>query len=163
MLSAFLLILLFLNGGDGYSMFCSNKYCEFKVGSPRSKLVLVAPHSGHLRPSSMPDRRQGCKVNGTCLYRHNCTGNSWVSWGWSCWVTTVNDINTNGLINAIADSYHNLTGMRPHVVVNYLDRQKVDMNRERAKATFHHPAAVLAHREFYRFIKIAKKHDRSSR
>merc|ERR1719494_161521 len=30
------------------------------------------------------------------------------------------------------------------------------MNRERAKATFHHPVAVRAYREFYRFIRWAK-------
>ena len=35
-------------------------------------LIITTPHGGHLKPSSIPDREDGCFVNGACVFEHGC-------------------------------------------------------------------------------------------
>ena len=130
-------------------------YCEYRFGSLDTKLVLVAPHAGYLIPTSFPDRRDGCLVNGTCIYhyKYHCETTNHSR---PCKVDIKNDFLTKRLTNALAEAIYNITNLQPHVIINYLGRIKVDMNRPLNIATFHHPSAVLAYREFHRYIALAK-------
>ena len=66
-------------------------------------LVISMPHGGYLIPSEFPDRTQG---------------------------TTVNDGVTQELGREVADAIEALVGERPFVVINRLDRLKLDPNRD---------------------------------
>ena len=35
-------------------------------------LIITTPHGGHMKPSSIPDREDGCFVNGACVFEHGC-------------------------------------------------------------------------------------------
>ena len=82
-------------------------------------LVLIAPHGGLLSPSALPDR--------------DCSG-----------CVTGNDLNTQELARAIADTFATRTGRRPHLIANLLHRRKFDGNRELTEATDGNTAALGA-------------------
>ncbi len=82
-------------------------------------LVLIAPHGGLLSPSALPNRScPGCVV--------------------------ANDLNTQELARAIADTFATRTGRRPHLIANLLHRRKFDGNRDLTEATDGNTAALGA-------------------
>ena len=74
---------------------------EYQPGS--MPLILSMPHGGYLLPDELPDRTQG---------------------------TTVNDGVTQELGREVADAIEARTGKRPYLIINRLDRVKLDPNRE---------------------------------
>lgn len=67
-------------------------------------IILSAPHGGYLRPSNIKDR--------------TCAG-----------CTTITDAYTLELTDELSRALFELTGKRPYVVINLLDRIKLDANR----------------------------------
>lgn len=106
-----------------------NDYVEYRVGN--MPLVISIPHGGYLTPAELPDR-----ICPDCV--------------------VVNDAYTIELGTAVADSIHALTGCYPHVIINHLDRVKLDANRNLADAALGHPGAEQAWYDFHGFIEQAK-------
>ena len=106
-----------------------NDYIEYRVGN--MPIVLSIPHGGYLTPPELPDRQ--------CA---DCV--------------TVTDAYTIELGTALADSLHAQTGCYPHVIINHLDRIKLDANRNLANAALGNPGAEQAWYDFHGFIEQAK-------
>jgi len=104
-------------------------WIEYQPGS--APLVLIAPHGGTLSPASLPDR--------------TCAG-----------CETSNDLNTQELARAIADSFAARTGRRPHLAVNRLHRRKFDGNREVVEATGGTAALDRPWRYLHAYVDSAK-------
>ncbi|MES2524726.1 MAG: hypothetical protein V4617_18665 [Gemmatimonadota bacterium] len=85
-----------------------NSWLEYVPGD--APLIIIAPHGGALLPQELPDRV--------------CTG-----------CVTVTDLNTQELSRAIIEAFVRRTGVRPHLVVNRLNRRKFDGNRDLVEAT----------------------------
>jgi hypothetical protein len=111
----------------GASYFGRNRYIEYVAGD--LPLVLSVPHEGDLLPAEIPDRQQAVTVADT----------------WSIEYTL-----------AVADVIYQLTGRHPHVVVNHLQRVKLDANRDLAYGAQDSPAAQQAWHEFHDFLDAAE-------
>ena len=73
-----------------------------------------------------------------------------------CDATTATDLYTMELTNKIREELFALTGEYPTVVINLLDRSKLDANRDIDEATFGDPTAEEAWYEFHACIDNAK-------
>lgn len=113
----------------GQIYYDSTGYIAYKAGN--LPLVLSAPHGGHLKPSSLPNR--------------NCTG-----------CTYVKDAYTQEVAEGLYKALVKQTGCYPHVVINLLHREKLDANRNIGPAADGHPVAEKAWRAYHRFIDSAK-------
>jgi len=110
----------------GRSYVSDSGYIEYIAGD--APLIISAPHGGLLEPSHIPDRSG----------------------------VVAHDSHTLELARLIADAYFQLTGKRPHVVINLLHRKKLDANRDLIEAAEGHPDAQKAWREFHAAIEEAK-------
>jgi N-formylglutamate amidohydrolase len=95
----------------------SQDYVRIEPG--QLPIILSAPHGGYLVPIDIKDR--------------TCAG-----------CTTIADAFTLELTDEISRALFDLTGKRPHVVINLLDRIKLDANREIAEAADGDPKAEAA-------------------
>jgi hypothetical protein len=111
----------------GTSYFGRNGYIEYIAGD--LPLVISVPHGGDLRPDEIPDREQAVTVADT----------------WSI-----------DYALAVADVIYQLTGHRAHVVINHLQRVKLDANRDLAYGAQDSPEAQQAWHEFHEFIDLAE-------
>lgn len=59
----------------------------------------------------------------------------------SCWAALGKDRNTVTLTRYVSDAVYNMTGKRPHVIINTLHRTKLDANRLKNRAAFDDPIA----------------------
>lgn len=120
------LLLLWVLAPVHAAQFGTDRFVEYRPGE--LPLVLTSPHGGNLTPDSIPDRKAG---------------------------VTTKDMFTQELTLAISDALHAATGRRPHVILSYLHRRKLDPNREIKEAAAGQPAAERAWREFHDFIRAA--------
>ncbi|NNK64052.1 MAG: hypothetical protein HKO98_12700 [Gemmatimonadetes bacterium] len=104
-----------------------NNYIEYRAGT--LPIVVSAPHGGTLLPDEIPDRTAG---------------------------VTVRDRNTELLAEAVAAALEARLGGRPHLVVSYLHRRKLDPNREIGEAAGGDPRAEHAWWEFQNLIEHAQ-------
>jgi len=111
----------------GTSYFGRNQYIEYIAGD--LPLVISVPHGGDLLPAEIPDREQAVTVADT----------------WSIEYTL-----------AVADAIHQLTGRYPHIVINHIQRVKLDANRDMPYGAQDSPAAQQAWREFHDFLDMAE-------
>ncbi len=107
----------------------SKNYVKYIAGDAESPIILSSPHDGTLDPDEIPDRNQG---------------------------TSVRDIYASDLTLKIADSIKQLTGLRPHVIINDLKRIKLEPNRSLTDAQLTNEIAVKAYNEYHGFIQIAQ-------
>lgn len=118
----------------GQSYFGRNGYIEYVAGN--TPVILSAPHGGALEPSEIPDRTSGA-----------CGGSA----------TTTTDLNTIDLTLRVRDAFVQRFGTYPHVILNHLDRSKLDANRTLAEGACGDPEAEIAWNEFQDFIDVAKQ------
>ncbi|CAH1800052.1 unnamed protein product [Owenia fusiformis] len=130
----------------------TNDYIEYQVGTTGTKIILTSSHGGHLRPESIPERDHGCFIADVCVYSHFCSPKDELN----CRAVVIPDAHTLELTGTIADAMQNITGQRPHVILNHLHRGKLDANREIEQAAFGVPEAETAWREFHEFIERAQ-------
>ncbi|TGK39228.1 hypothetical protein EHQ12_00785 [Leptospira gomenensis] len=109
-----------------------NGWSEIHIGE--LPIIITSPHGGTLLPSEMSDRTTG---------------------------TLGNDSNTADLAYKIGQEINVRLGKRPHLVINRVDRSKVDMNRriDEAMDDFVSPAFAenrIAYEDFHRFVSAAK-------
>lgn len=114
----------------GQTYFGLNDYIEYRPGN--MPLIIAVPHGGYLNPTEISDR--------------NCSG-----------CVYVNDAYTlelgNEVFNAIQD---HTDGCTPHLIINHLDRRKMDGNRNIDEAADGDPLAEQAWNDFHGFINASK-------
>ncbi len=104
-------------------IFGRNGYIEYDPGD--LPIVLSVPHGGTLRPEEIPDRI------------HELTDNDW---------------GVLEFARQVGAEIERIAGRRPHLIINHLDRLKLDPNRSEAEAAVDNPWAVQAWREYHAFI-----------
>lgn len=133
-----------------------NGYTEYQVGN--MSLIISVPHGGTLNPEDIPDRDAGCWDSKTlsCIFSHNCPLGSIQDFR-KCNVGTNQDRNTIEIARTLAKEIRSLNGgFLPYLVINHLQRIKMDANREKEEATFGIPQAEKAWRDFMTFMRSAK-------
>lgn len=114
----------------GETYFGVNDYIEYRPGD--MPLIIAVPHGGYLTPQEISDRN----CNG-CVY--------------------VNDAFTLELGNEVFDAIQTQTGgCTPHLIINHLDRRKLDGNRNLSEAADGDPLAEQAWNDFHDFIEASK-------
>jgi len=104
-----------------------NQYIEYIAGN--LPIIISAPHGGYLTPAEIPDR----------------------TWG-----STSHDYHSQEYTREVADYIFEITGRYPHVIINNLDRIKLDANRDIDEAAQGNQWAEQAWYEFHAFIEDAK-------
>jgi hypothetical protein len=112
----------------GTSVMGRHAFIEYHAGN--APLVISVPHGGNERPASIPDRTMGTQGH--------------------------HDVQTIEMAKDISDAFFELTGRYPHVIVNRLDRTKLDANRELYDAAQDDSLASMAWEDFHAFIDTAK-------
>ncbi|MCG6192393.1 hypothetical protein LFX25_03965 [Leptospira sp. FAT2] len=112
----------------------ANDWSEIQVGE--LPIIITAPHGGSLLPAEMKTRTTG---------------------------TLGNDSNTADLAIKIRDELQKFLGKRPHLILNHLDRSKIDMNRSTNQAVDDEndpdfQTNLRAYTDFHRFINLTRTH-----
>lgn len=113
----------------GQIYFGENDYIEYRPGT--LPLIISVPHGGYLTPDEIADR--------------DCAG-----------CVYVNDGFTQELGYELYQAIFEQVGCYPHLIINHLDRQKLDGNRNLSEAADGDAIAEQAWIEFHNFITAAK-------
>jgi len=111
----------------GFSYKDSTGFIEYLAGN--IPVIISAPHGGYALPDSIPD----CP---------NCS--------------STRDAYTQEIAREIYTKFYSEIGCYPHVIINLLHRQKLDMNRNIADATGGIPLLQSAWDAYHYFIDISK-------
>lgn len=121
-----------------------------------TNIIFSVPHDGFLKLRSVPDRRPGCKPIGgskkDCVY----PGSADCPEERQCFVVTYVDRNTRKMAKLAWDTFRNVTGTKPYMVINNLHRSQLDPNREIQQAAEGDQKAEKAYNEFHGKIELAK-------
>lgn len=118
---------------------------EYYEGDQGSPFVFVAPHSGTVAPSYMPDRQAGFQPTEDDNPYNN--DKSFVK---------SRDFGSDLVALETAERIARETGVAPHVIIVRLARIKADLNRRRDVATQNHPIAGAVWDKFHGYIEQAK-------
>jgi len=104
-------------------------------------------------PKNFPDRHDGCKVDGECVWPspEDCASHD------GCHVTTVMDKDSHILAREISDKIFELRGLTPHMVITKLDRIKLDPNRLIGEAACGNSNAEYAYHTYAGYLAAAKE------
>ncbi len=111
----------------GESYFGETGYIEFVAGD--IPVVISASHGGYLEPDEVAERTSGVMVR---------------------------DAFTQELTREMGDAFYELTGKRPHLIINLLARTHLDANRNIDEAAQGDPIAEAAWEEYHQFIEEAE-------
>lgn len=120
---------------------------EYIAGDKESRLIITAPHGGTTKPAYMRTR--------TSTYTYGNLSTDPYSNDTS--FSQTEDLNTKDFAEGIADSVTKKTGIRPHVILNYLHRAKLDANRRIEVAAQGDKNAENSWKAFQSYIDDAKK------
>jgi hypothetical protein len=118
-----------------------NGYAQYMPGT--LPLVFTSGHGGLMTPSEIPNRTT--TLCGTVA--DPPTANSF---------TTNNDHNSQDLARLIVKAIQDNTGQLPHLIINRLDRIKLDGNRSLQISACGNAAAIQAWTEYRAFIAVAR-------
>lgn len=113
----------------GESYFGVHGYIEYLPGT--LPLIISAPHGGYLAPEVIPDRTCGDAVY-------------------------TNDAYTQELSRAMYQAVYDRFGCYPHLVINLLDRAKLDANRDLLEGACGNDSAKQAWNDFNDFLDSAE-------
>ena len=103
-------------------------------------IMLTVPHDGDLRSNLLKRPRGACrKVNSsskTCYYQNPCASSKFKMDTKVCGIPQGRDRNTRLLALALRYELNRLFDLKPFVIINRLERSKVDMNRFIDEGTF---------------------------
>lgn len=139
-------------------IFGHNHFTEYQVGN--MNLILSVPHGGSMEPKDIPDREAGCwdAKTSSCLFAHKCLPGSIQNYK-KCKVSTNQDRYTIEVAQALAEEINKIAdGYFPHIIINHLQRFKMDANREKEDASFGIPQAEQAWEEYMGFLTTANGH-----
>merc|ERR1712045_854658 len=102
-----------------------SQYIEYEPGTV--PIIISAPHGGTEEPDEIADRIAGCPTSDGCVYEkdESCASSS------ECGIVTVRDSYTIEIARSIADTVEELLGARPYLVINNMNRKKMDANRDK--------------------------------
>jgi len=119
-----------------HTYFGRNNYCEYVEGN--IPIVLAAPHGGRIIPLEIPNRTTGVDDGDSKTIELSCE-----------------------MFNAIVVLCSSKEPKIPHLIINHLDRRKMDANRSLAEAidigSSGQIYAEQAWKEYHTFIEIAKR------
>lgn len=115
----------------GQSYFGRNNYIEYIPGD--MPLIITAPHGGYLEPSEIPPMAN----------------------------TLERDGGSQEYARLVVDKIFNLTGKRPHIIINHLTRHRLNANSTKDIATGGNYYSGIAWDEFHAYIEDAKKYIQS--
>ncbi|GAB0187123.1 hypothetical protein GRJ2_001177600 [Grus japonensis] len=133
-----------------------NNFTEYQVGN--MNLILSVPHGGSMEPQDIPDREAGCwdAKTSSCIFSHECPLGG-IQNHKKCKVSTNQDRYTIEVAQALAEEINKITnGFFPHIIINHLQRFKMDANRGKEEASFGIPQAEHAWEEYMGFLTTAK-------
>ena len=124
-------------------------------------IILSVPHDGDLR-SNLPKRPgSACrKVNSTkkqCYYQNPCLTPKFRIDSKSCRISQGRDINTRLLALALRYELNELFQLKPFVIINRLERSKIDMNRFIDEGTFGETNTMHAWMRYHFYLKHARE------
>lgn len=150
------LYLLLKSTGTKEVIFGHNNFTEYQVGN--MNLILSVPHGGSMEPKDIPDREAACwdAKTSSCIFSHECPPGSIQSYK-KCKVSTNQDRYTIEVAQALAEEINITGGFFPHIIINHLQRFKMDANRVKEEACFGIPQAEQAWEEYMGFLTTAKR------
>lgn len=124
-------------------------------------LILTVPHDGDLS-SNLPKRPKGAcrKVNSSnkkCYYQSPCPSSHYKIDSKLCPISHGRDLNTRLLALALRYELNELLHVKPFVIINRLERSKVDMNRFIDQGTFTMDQNMHAWIRYHFYIKYARE------
>ena len=122
--------------------FGDEEYVSYYTGDKGTKIILLAPHGGSLKPASIPNREETYKKN---------TGDANLK------LKFQSDLFTKQIAIELREEIFQTTGQKPHLVTCNLHLRKIDANRDCYEATLNDPAAVKVFNEFHSLINTAKE------
>ena len=117
------------------------------AGDIQSRLIISAPHGGSTQPSYIRTRTDNYNYGNLSTDPYNNDKS----------FSAIADGSTKELAEDIADSIKKKTGLRPHLIVNYLHRSKLDANRRIEVASQGDTNAENSWKAFQGYIDDAKK------
>jgi hypothetical protein len=124
-------------------------------------IILSVPHDGDLQ-SNLPKRpKGGCrKLNSTskkCYYQNPCLSSELKIDPKICRISHGRDLNTRLLALALRYELNQLFQLKPFVIINRLERSKVDMNRFIDEGTFGVKNSMHAWIRYHSYLKHAQE------
>lgn len=110
----------------GQTYFGNNNWIEYIAGN--LPIIIAAPHGGELTPDTVPVFNDGLAQDG----------------------------GSQDYARATAQTLYELTGKHPHLVINHLMRNRLNLNRAPEDDNFNNPLAMQAWQEFHGYINQAK-------
>merc|ERR1711894_771197 len=104
------------------TLYSRKQYIEYQPGA--LNVILSVPHGGTLKPDSIPDRDAGYFIDGKRVYDHKSATKDFDN----CGIQRKCDMNTVPLALKLSDELQELTGAKPHIIINRLSRVKLDAN-----------------------------------
>jgi len=126
-------------------------YIEYHAGTGLP-LVLGCPHGGSLTPASIPNRNPDTSFP---LDISKTWPDTDMAQYISRKVCLQRDHNTSELALFMAEELQLICGQKPHIIINNLNRKKMDANRDCEVATFGVPEAEVAWHAYHRCIEHA--------
>lgn len=105
---------------------------EIRVGDLKSPIMLASPHDGEYEPVGVDVRDHPD-------------------------AETVRDINTTPLVERAADTLQKITGLRPHILVNLIKRDRMDPNRSEDQTYLTSYKMLDAYHVYHQNLKIARQ------
>jgi hypothetical protein len=124
-------------------------------------IILTVPHDGNLK-SNLPKRPKGAcrKLNSTskkCYYQNPCLSSKLKIDTKICGISHGRDINTRLLALALRYELYQLFQLKPFVIINRLERSKIDMNRFIDQGTFGVTNSMHAWIRYHFYLKHAQE------
>lgn len=124
-------------------------------------LILSVPHDGDLS-SNLPKRpRAACrKVNSSskkCYFQNPCLSSHYKIDRKICPISHGRDVNTRLLALALRYELNEFFHLKPYVIINRLERSKVDMNRFIDEGTFNIRESMHAWMRYHFYLKHAQE------
>ena len=124
-------------------------------------LILSVPHDGDLS-SNLPKRpRTACrKITSSskkCYYQNPCLSSQYKLDRKVCPISHGRDLNTRLLALAVRYELNEFFQLKPYVIINRLERSKVDMNRFIDEGTFNVRESMHAWMRYHFYLKHARE------
>ncbi|CAF0837283.1 unnamed protein product [Adineta ricciae] len=124
-------------------------------------VILSVPHDGDLR-SNLPSRPKGAcrKLNSSnrkCYYQNPCLSPQFQMDTKHCKISRGRDVNTRLLALALRYEFKALFHFTPYVIINRLERTKVDMNRFIDQGTFYRKDNMHAWMRYHFYLRHARE------
>jgi hypothetical protein len=124
-------------------------------------IIFSVPHDGDL-PSNLPKRPKGAcrKLNSSskkCYYQNPCLPSKYKIDTKICHISHGRDIHTRLLALALRYELNQLLQLKPFVIINRLERSKVDMNRFIDEGTFGITNSMHAWIRYHFYLKHARE------